>query len=272
MVRSGLGGRPNAAGYPQLDACIMDGPGHRAGCVAGLEGIVHPIRAARQVMEGTRHVMLVGEGARWFALDNQLESANIDDLPATKQAWVAWARRRVERTPAATTPSRCCCSIVTATSLVVVRPAALAASCWAGRRLADPGAGLYVDDEVGAAGATGIGENVMRCCSGYQIVEFMRQGMTPQQACEEQVHRIARVDPRGYQLDICFLALDKHGRFGAAASNGRFPFAVGRDGERDDHDQTADAALSGGRRRHILSAPTATAAVDARMTLLNLAA
>lgn len=225
----GLGGRPNAAGYAQLDACIMDGPGHRAGCVAGLEGIVHPIRAARHVMEGTRHVMLVGEGARWFALEHQLESANVDDLPAKKQAWVAR-----ERKPADTAGHD------TITLLLLDRDGHVAGGCstsGAGGKLPGrvgdspiPGAGLYVDDEVGAAGATGIGENVMRYCGSYQIVEFMRQGMSPQQACEEQVHRIARKDPRGYQLDICFLALDKHGRFGAAASNGRFPFAVGRDG------------------------------------------
>jgi N4-(beta-N-acetylglucosaminyl)-L-asparaginase len=89
------------------------------------------------------------------------------------------------------------------------------------------GAGLYVDDEVGAAGATGIGENVMRYCATFAIVELMRQGRSPQQACEEMVHRIARVDPRGYALDICFIALDKQGRYGAAASNQTFPFAVG---------------------------------------------
>ena len=88
------------------------------------------------------------------------------------------------------------------------------------------GSGLYVDDQVGAAGATGIGENVMRYCGTYQIVEFMRQGMTPMQACEEVVHRIAAVDPRGYQLDICFVAVDRFGRYGAAASNMRFPFCV----------------------------------------------
>ena len=84
----GLGGRPNAAGYVQLDACIMNGPDHGAGSVAGMEGIVHPITAARRVMENTRHVMLVGEGARWFALEQGLETVDVASHAAMKEAWV----------------------------------------------------------------------------------------------------------------------------------------------------------------------------------------
>lgn len=222
----GLGGRPNAAGYPQLDACIMDGPGHRAGSVAGVEGIVHPITAARRVMENTKHVMLVGEGARWFALEHGVEAVDVDDLAAKKQQWLA--RERAADLDRA--------GHDTIALLVLDAQGHLAGGCstsGAGGKLPGRvgdspilGAGLYVDDEVGAAGATGIGENVMRYCATFWIVELMRQGLAPQAACEEVVHRIARVDPRGYQLDICFVAIDKHGRCGAAASNQRFPFAV----------------------------------------------
>lgn len=222
----GLGGRPNAAGYPQLDACIVDGPARRSGSVAGVEGIVHPITAARRVMERTKHVMLVGEGARWFAQEQGVESVSIEELAAKKQAWLARDRQA--------TPDRAGHDTVT----VLLRDAGghLAGGCstsGAGGKLPGRvgdspifGGGLFVDDEVGAAGATGIGENVMRYSATCLIVERMRQGMHPQQACEEVVHYIARVDPRGYGLDICFIALDKHGRYGAAASNQVFPFAV----------------------------------------------
>lgn len=222
----GLGGRPNAAGYPQLDACIMDGPGHRAGSVAGVEGIVHPITAARRVMEASRHVMLVGEGARWFAIEHGVEAVDVGDLEAKKKAWVARDRSaEVDRA-----------GHDTIALLMLDADGHLAGGCstsGAGGKLPGRvgdspilGAGLYVDDEVGAAGATGLGENVMRYCATFAIVDLMRQGMHPQRACEEVVHRIARLDPRGYALDVCFIALDKKGRWGAAASNQGFPFAV----------------------------------------------
>ena len=227
----GLGGRPNAAGYPQLDACIMDGPSRDAGAVAGIEGIVHPISAARHVMEKSQHVMLVGEGARWFALEHGVESVPIDDLASKKQSWVEGHRPKdVDRD-----------GHDTIALLVRDKDGHLAGGCstsGAGGKLPGRvgdspilGSGLYVDEEVGAAGATGIGENVMRYCATFLIVEFMRQGMTPQAACEEAVHRIAGLDPRGYKLDICFVALDKTGRYGAAASNQKFPFAVATNGK-----------------------------------------
>ncbi|MGB3967270.1 MAG: isoaspartyl peptidase/L-asparaginase, partial [Planctomycetota bacterium] len=147
----GLGGGRNAAGYPQLDACILDGLGHRAGSVAGLEGIVHPISAARAVMEHSRHVMLVGEGARWFALEHGVESVDVSDLPAKRQAW-----QQRQRDPS---PDRR--GHDTITLLALDGDGHLAGGCstsGAGGKLPGRvgdspilGAGLYVDDEVGAA-------------------------------------------------------------------------------------------------------------------------
>ncbi|MFT6108140.1 MAG: isoaspartyl peptidase/L-asparaginase-like protein (Ntn-hydrolase superfamily) [Planctomycetota bacterium] len=224
----GLAGRPNAAGYAQLDACIMNGPDHGAGSVAGMEGIWHPITAARRVMENTKHVMLVGEGARWFALEQGLESVDVSDLPAKKAAWQARELDPAEpKDPGHDTVAL----------LVLDVDGNLFGGCstsGAGGKLPGRvgdspilGSGLYVENGVGAAGATGIGENVMRYAASAMVVEFMRQGMDPQTACEEMIHRIAEHDPRGYDLSICFIALDVQGRVGAAASNSRFPFAVG---------------------------------------------
>lgn len=225
----GLGGQPNAAGYVQLDACIMNGIDHGAGSVAGLEGIVHPISAARRVMEDTEHVMLVGEGARWFALQKGLESVDTSASESQKKAWQQGPQKGKH-------PE----GHDTVTLLVLGQDGNLAGGCsTSGRagklpgRVGDSpilGAGLYVDNEVGAAGATGVGENIMRHCAARMIVERMRQGLHPQAACEEVVHEMARKDPLGYALDACFIAVDKHGRFGAAASNQTFPFAVAMPG------------------------------------------
>ena len=222
----GLAGRPNAAGYRQLDACIMSGPDCGAGSVAAIEGIVHPITAARRVMEETRHVMLVGEGARWFALEQGLESVDVSDLGALKQAWI-----ERERDPAPVERGH-----DTITVLALDAKGDLYGGCstsGAGGKLPGRvgdspilGAGLYLDNEVGAAGATGLGENVMRHCASAAIVELMRTGMHPQAACEEVMHRIAASDGLGYDLSICFIALDRQGRTGAASSGQRFPYAV----------------------------------------------
>ena len=222
----GLSGRPNAAGYTQLDACIMNGPDHNAGSVAGVEGIVHPITAARRVMEETQHVMLVGEGARWFALEQGLESAEIDH-DGLKAAWIA---RERDPDPGERGHDTIALLALDANGDIAGGCSTSGAGGKLPGRVGDSpilGAGLYVDNEVGAAGATGLGENMMRHCASVMIVEMMRQGMHPQAACEEVIHRMAARDPKGYELSACFIALDKHGRVGAAASSQVFPYAVG---------------------------------------------
>ncbi len=223
----GLGGRPNAAGYTQLDACIMNGPNHGGGSVAGMEGIVHPITAARRVMEKTKHVMLVGEGARWFALEQGLKTVDVAKHAVLKKKWV---ERQRNPEPGERGHDTIALLVLDANGDIAGGCSTSGAGSKLPGRVGDSpilGAGLYVDNTVGAAGATGLGENVMRHCASVMIVELMRQGMHPQAACEEVIHRIAARDPLGYDLQVCFIALDKSGRFGAAASSQRFPFAVG---------------------------------------------
>jgi len=222
----GLGGRPNAAGYPQLDACIMNGADRAAGSVAALEGIVHPITAARRVLDSSPHVMLVGEGARWFALEHGLESVSVHDLSTKKEAFV---KRERDADPGERGHD-------TITLLGLDSNGELAGGSstsgsggkYPGRVGDSPilGAGLYVDNEVGAAGATGLGENIMRHCASARIIEQMRQGLSPRAACEEVIHAIAAADPLGYELSIHLIALDMEGRHGAASSNGTFSYAV----------------------------------------------
>jgi N4-(beta-N-acetylglucosaminyl)-L-asparaginase len=221
----GLGGGPNAAGFVQLDACIMFGPGHKAGSVAALEGIRHPISAARRVMEKTPHVMLVGEGARVFALEQGLESIPVDD----RELYEKW--RKARRTQAPKKPE----NHDTIALLALGADGTIAGGCstsgLAGKlpgRVGDSpiiGSGLYVDNEVGAAGATGVGENVMRYCATFMIVEFMRQGLSPQEAVVKMIQRIIQTERRE-DLHINFIALDKHGRYGAAGTDDSFKFAV----------------------------------------------
>ncbi len=222
----GAGGMPNAKGVVQLDACIMSGPGHRAGSVAAIEGIRHPISAARRVMEKTKHVMLVGSGAREFALKEGLETAEMP-TEARRREWLLWKSKQ-ENADGKNHDT---------IALILLAPdghfyGGCSTSGWAYKlsgRVGDSpiiGGGLYVDDQVGAAGATGLGENVMRYCGSFQVVSFMQRGATPTEACLETVKAIARKDPKGSDLSINFIAVDKKGRYGAAGSAQGFSYSV----------------------------------------------
>lgn len=214
----GLSGGPNAAGVVQLDACIMLGPGHKAGSVAGVEGVKHPISLARRVMEKTPHVMLVGEGARMFALEEGLETIEVN----SREKYEAWTKKRAEEKNRQERDQKRKQENHDTIALIVLGPDGhLAGGCstsgWSGKlpgRVGDSpilGGGLYVDDDVGAAGSTGLGENVMRYCGTFLVVELMRQGMHPQKACFEALRRMAQQDPLGTALSVSFIALDKKG-------------------------------------------------------------
>ena len=226
----GLTGAPNAASVHQVDACIMNGLDHQAGSVAGVEGVLHPISLARRVMEGTRHVMLVGRGARWFAEEEGLTVFDDAEDEAQYRRW------RAARQPRPSNDGFGGKDQHDTIALLVRDPEGnLAGGCsTSGQGDSHPGrvgdspiigSGLYVDNAVGAAGCTGLGENIMRHCA---VVEHMRQGMTPTEACAAVLARCRAVEPAATEdLAMNIVALDTAGRFGAAgAERGGFPFSV----------------------------------------------
>lgn len=242
----GYGGLPNAIGVVQLDACVMDGKTLSCGAVAGVENVRHVAALARRVMEKTPHILLVGDGARQFA---QQEGFPLDSLhtPDSLRKWEQ-ARKKAPRrgpkrdlAPPGTFPSD---SHDTVTVLALDKKGSLGGVCTTsglalkmhGRVGDSPliGHGLYVDDTAGAAGGTGVGEEIIRVCGSIAIVEAMRAGKPPQEACELAVARVNQTAVRRGQhpARVAFIALDPKGRVGAAATKGAgFFYAVGRKGK-----------------------------------------
>lgn len=213
----GLGGRPDRDGHVTLDACIMDDKGG-CGAVMGLEGFAHPISVARKVMEETPHVILIGEGAAKFALDQGFVAENLL-TEASRQEWEDW-KKDAEYKPVINIENHDTIGMITLDA-----EGRLAGACTTsglaykmrGRVGDSPviGAGLYVDNEVGGAAATGLGEEVVRTVGSFLIVELMRQGLSPQEACEEGVHRIMKRNQGRTDFQIGFVALNKKGESSA---------------------------------------------------------
>lgn len=228
----GLGGRPDRDGRVTLDACIMDEYSN-IGAVACLEHIVHPISVARLVMEKTPHVMLVGEGALQFALTQGFNKEKLL-TPESEAEWKEWLKKS-EYKPKVNIENH-----DTIGMLALDMNGNLSGACTTsgmafkmhGRVGDSPiiGAGLYVDNEVGAATATGHGEEVIRIAGCHTVIELMRQGFSPEEACKKATERIiASVKRRNKPLtevQIGFIAINKNGEHGAYCLQKGFNYAV----------------------------------------------
>lgn len=231
----GYGGRPDRNGVVTLDACIMDHLGN-AGSVTYLKDILHPISVARKVMEDTPHVMLSGEGAQQFALENGFSKTNLL-TPNSEKEYQEWLKTS-EYKPVPNIEMHDTIGI-----LALDKSGNLSGACTTsglaykmnGRVGDSPiiGAGLYVDNEVGGATATGMGELVMRSVGSFLVVELMKQGRTPHEACKEAVMRIVKKQDIT-DLQVGYIALSKSGEIGAYALAEGFVYSVtDRDGFRN---------------------------------------
>lgn len=232
----GYGGLPNEDGIVELDACVMHGPSRRCGAVASLRNIKTPSQVARLVMEQTDHILLVGEGALLFAKAHGFPEENLL-TEKSRLAWLAWKqslrdgrghnnwREGIDAPPGGTIS---CLARNRKGELSGVTTTSGLAWKIAGRVGDSPiiGAGLFVDQDVGAAGSTGRGEENIRVAGAHTAVENMRHGMSPREACLDVLKRIARNynhdRTRLNRFDITFYALRNDGRYAAASLwNGR---------------------------------------------------
>jgi len=243
VMSVGYGGLPNAEGVVELDAAIMDGPAHNAGCALALTGIRQPISVARSIMESCPHTLLAGDNARRFALEHGFtEEETLTD--AAKRRWEEWRANRTASTVAHFEAD----SHDTVGVIALDARGDLAVGCttsgmaWKvpGRAGDSPiiGSGLYVDNEVGAAVSTGNGDEIMKVCLSYRVVTLMERGADPQTACEEAIRYLLRKLPNIVFDGAACLAVAKDGRIGQAATQIGFStpdrpwlYAVRRSGE-----------------------------------------
>jgi len=258
----GYGGLPNEDGVVELDASVMDGPTHASGAVASIRNIKNPSKVAKLVMERTTHCLLVGKGALKFALAHGFKKENLLTDKA-REAWLRWKEELSDRDnwlpaqikklpedlqPVMMTYGTINCLAIDARGRLAGVTTTSGLSWKIPGRVGDSpiiGAGLYVDNAVGAAGSTGLGEANIRTCASFQVVSFMGQGMSPEQACLKTLETIAgkaKLWPQALKLidadgrpgfGLNFYALNKKGEFGGATMWSGAKYAV-HDGRKNE--------------------------------------
>jgi len=228
----GYGGRPDRDGRVTLDACIMD-ENANIGSVACLEFIKHPISVARAVMEKTPHVMLVGDGAFQFALSQGFKKENLL-VEASEKEWQDWLKSSNYK-PIVNIENHDTIGMISLDDNGDLSGACTTSGMafkMHGRVGDSPiiGAGLYVDNEIGAATATGHGEEVIRIAGCHLVVELMRQGKSPEDACKEAVSRVVNLTAKRKKnlkdIQVGFIALNKKGEYGSYCVQSGFNYAV----------------------------------------------
>ncbi len=225
----GLGGLPDREGKVTLDACIMNHE-NECGAVAFLQDIENPISVARKVMEDTPHVMLVGKGAFQFAMAQGFPKRDLL-TPEAKKAWLKWKESEEQKKPEVNSENH-----DTIGMLAMDEDGNISGACttsgWAYKlhgRVGDSpliGAGLFVDNEVGGACATGLGEAVIRIAGSHTVVELMRHGKSPDEACQIAVERIIKKHKDIKGLQVGFLAINKQGEVGGYSVYAGFNYAI----------------------------------------------
>ena len=226
----GLGGRPDRDGRVTLDACIMDHDS-RCGSVAFLEDIQHPIDVARAIMDKTPHVMLVGEGAQQWALENGFSKVDFEvPIPEVQKDYENWLIKSEYKTGVNVENHD------TIGMLALDASGRMAGACTTsgmaykirGRVGDSPiiGAGLFIDGDVGGATATGVGEAMIRTAGCSSVVESMRRGASPEEACYDIVQRILKKHPGVNGMQVGFLAMNMQGEYGGYSVYNGFNYAL----------------------------------------------
>lgn len=234
VITVGYGGIPDASGKVTLDASIMNEKGN-AGSVTYLQHIVHPVSVARLVMEDTPHVMLSGKGALKFAMEHGFKKENLL-TPERKAAWKKWKKEKRGFSAKINIENKQEDNHDTIGILAIDSKGRMSGACTTsgmgyklpGRVGDSPiiGAGLFVDGDVGGAVSTGMGELVMKTLGSFLVVEFMRNGMSPKNACEQAVKRIVQKIPDYQKFQIGYLAMNIHGEYGSYCIQPGFNYAV----------------------------------------------